>query len=503
MAAHPFGTSPNRPDPTEGIETRSIDYVPENERHGKVSHQGPFWFLGNFQFFTIAIGFIGPGMGLSLGYTALAGAIGILFGTLFMAFHASQGAELGLPQMVQSRAQFGYRGVVLVLIGTLFTFVGFNVVDTVLVAGGLHGIFGWGETQVAVVITVVSTLLAIYGHDWLHRIFKWCFVVSLPLYIVLTLAILLGHAGGTAPAIGSFTWVAFVAQIAASASYNITYAPYVSDYSRYLPRNTKPSAIIASVFLGASTSAIWLIALGAWLATHLGAADGLVALHASGNAVFPGFGTVIALASVAALVATMGLNAYSGMLTVVTAIDSVRKVTPSKSLRVMTILALALVWLAISLSINGDAIGILFAVLTVMLYLLVPWTAINLVDYFFVRRGRYAITHLFKPEGLYGLWGARGIAAYLIGFVATVPFFVLPGIYTGPAAEALGGVDLGWLVGLVLSGLVYYGLSRSLDLAAEAVVVAQSERDLKTLHVVAAPTEAQAVPMGNPATHRA
>src|SRR6202020_2258942 len=49
-------------------------------------------------------------MGLSFAFTSLAGALGILFGTVFVAFHASQGAELGLPQMIQSRAQFGYRG---------------------------------------------------------------------------------------------------------------------------------------------------------------------------------------------------------------------------------------------------------------------------------------------------------------------------------------------------------------------------------------------------------
>ncbi len=47
------------------IETRSIDYVPEYERHGKVSHQGPFWFVGNFQPFTLALGFVGPSLGLS------------------------------------------------------------------------------------------------------------------------------------------------------------------------------------------------------------------------------------------------------------------------------------------------------------------------------------------------------------------------------------------------------------------------------------------------------
>ena len=482
-----------------GIETRSIDYVPEHERHGKVSQQGPFWFLGNFQFFTIAIGFIGPGMGLSLGYTALAGALGIIFGTLFMAFHAAQGAQLGLPQMIQSRAQFGYRGVVLALIGSLFTFVGFNVVDTVLIAGGLHGIFGWDETKVAVVITVIGTLLAIYGHDWLHRIFKVCFIVSLPLFIILTLAILLGHAGGTAPApaaAGGFTLVAFVAQFAASASYNITYAPYVSDYSRYLPRNTKPSSIITAVFLGASASAIWLIALGAWLATHLGAADGLVALHASGNAVYPGFGTAVSLAAVAALVATMGMNAYSGMLTVVTALDSLRKVTPGKGIRVLTILVLAAIWLTISLSISGDAIGTLFAVLTVMLYLLVPWTAVNLVDYFFVRRGSYAITHLFTSDGIYGSWGVRGISSYLIGFAVTIPFFVLPGVYTGPVAEMLGGVDVGWLVGLLVSGSLYFIQCRSLDLSAEAPFIAQSEHELATLTGADATPEDQAVPFG-------
>ena len=31
------------------IEVRSIDWVPENERHGRIWHQAPLWFLGNFQ----------------------------------------------------------------------------------------------------------------------------------------------------------------------------------------------------------------------------------------------------------------------------------------------------------------------------------------------------------------------------------------------------------------------------------------------------------------------
>ena len=441
--------------------------------------QGPFWFLGNFQFFTIALGFVGPSMGLGFGYTSLAGALGILFGTIFVAFHASQGPELGLPQMIQSRAQFGFRGVIVVLIGTLFTFIGFNVADSVLTAHGLDGVLGWNERLVALVAVSAATLLAIYGYDWLHRMFRWCFLLCMPLYTLLTLAIVSGRIVATHMALSHFSWVAFCGQFAASASYNITYAPSVSDYSRYLPRTTPRRAIIAAVFIGAASSAIWLITLGAWLATRLGAVDGLVALHDAGDAVFKGFGPLMALASVVALVAAMGLNAYSGMLTVVTALNSLIEVPPTARLRIGTILVFGAITLALALAINANAIELLFAVLTIMLYLLAPWTSINLIDYFFVRHGRYAIAHLFLPRGIYGAWGVRGLSAYLVGLAATMPFIALPGIYTGPAARALGGTDVGWLVGLLIAGGAYLWLMRSFDLGQESAAIHNSRQLLR------------------------
>ncbi|MDE2219216.1 MAG: cytosine permease [Gammaproteobacteria bacterium] len=460
------------------IESKSIDYVAHHERHGRVIDQVPFWFLGNFHFFTIAIGFVGPSLGLGWGYTALAGALGILFGTVFVAFHASQGVELGLPQMIQSRAQFGFRGVVLVLIGTLATFMGFNVADTVLTAHGLHGIFGWNEHVVALAAAVASALLAIWGHDWLHRIFRWCFALSLPLYTLLTLAIIGGFVHPTAWTPGAFGWAPFAAQFAASASYNITYAPSVSDYSRYLPHDTPPRRIIAAVFIGASSSAIWLIALGAWLANRLGASDGLVALYVAGNSLLPGFGAALALASVLALVATMGFNAYSGMLTIITGLSSLFEWPPTGRMRILAVLLLTAAALALSLAIRVGAISLVFTVLTIMLYLLVPWTAVNLADYFYVRRGRYAITHLFTPRGIYGAWSRRGLGAYAVGFAAMVPFFVLPDIYTGPAARALDGVDISWLVGLPVAAAVYLWLARSYDASHEAHAIRASDREL-------------------------
>jgi len=460
------------------IETRSIDYVPENERHGKVWLQGPFWFLGNFQPFTVAIGFVGPALGLSLGWTVVAAVLGILFGTIFMAAHASQGPKLGLPQMIQSRAQFGYSGVILPLLATGFTFLAFNVVDTIIIKEGLHGIFGWNATLVAVVITVVSAVLAIYGHDWLHRVFQWLFWVSVPFWIVLTFGVLTGHAGGQAPPAADFTWAGFLAMFTVAASYNITYAPYVSDYSRYLPKDTPTGTIIGSVFWGAAGSPIWLIPLGAWMATRLGVGDALVGIHDAGNNVVGSFGSILAVLSVFALVATMGLNAYSGMLTVVTAVDAVRPVVPTARLRVWTILGLSVVWIVGGLVLT-NSVSALNNALIGMLYLLAPWTAINLLDFFLVRHGHYAITDLFTPQGIYGRWGRAGVISYLVAIAVEVPFMFIPGFYESWGATQLQGVDISWLLGMVVGGGLYAVMVHGNDQSAELGAVERSERLLR------------------------
>ena len=448
--------------------------MPERERHGQVWDQGPFWFLANFQFFAIAIGFVGPSLGLSLGYSALAGAIGIIIGAGIQAFHASQGPEMGLPQMIQSRAQFGYRGVIVPLIGDMLSLVGYNVVATVLIAEGAHGLWGVNRATAAAVVTVVIATLAIWGHDWLHRAFRLMFWISLPLFSALTLAILLGKAGGAPHGHGGFNWPAFVTQIASAASLNVTAAPYVSDYTRYLPSRTRRGVLIFNVFAGSSISAIWLIALGAWLATRMGATDGLVAIRLSGDVLLPGLGSVLAATSIAALVATMGMSTYSGMLTAFTTVDSLRPVQPTRVTRVLVVIAVALTSFAIAVSFGGDAVTWLNGMLVIVLYFLVPWTAVNLIDYFFLRRGRYAVLDLFTPQGVYGAWGARGLIAYAVGFLASLPFFVVPNVYTGPMAARLGGVDFGWLVGLVASGLTYLLVSLSFDPASEDEAIAAS-----------------------------
>lgn len=461
------------------IEGHHIDYIPESERKGKVWKQGPFWFLGNFQPFTVSIGLLGPVFGLTLVESSIAAILGVLFGTLFMAAHAAQGPRLGLPQMIQSRAQFGYIGVIFPLLATTFTFVAFNVVDVVILKVGLKGIFHWNLTLTSVAMTLIAVVLAIYGHDWLHKVFQILFWSSLPFWLILTYGIITKHAGGHGIDAGHFNWAGFLAMFAIAASYNITYAPYVSDYTRYLARDTSRSSLITAVFIGASGSPIWLMPLGSWLAIRLGATDALKGIYDGGNNTLSHAGTILAILSVLALVATMGINAYSGMLSVVTAIDSFKPLKSGSRVRIITIVSLAIIWLWVALVIASPTAALNNSLLY-MLYLLAPWTAVNLIDFYAVRHGNFAIADFFTPSGIYGRWGVRGIFAYLVGILLEVPFAFIPGQYESWGEKQLKGVDISWIIGMVAAGLIYYILSKSLDLQAEMPAIEKSEAFLKT-----------------------
>jgi purine-cytosine permease-like protein len=79
---------------------------------------------------------------------------------------------------------------------------------------------------------------------------------------------------------------------------------------------------------------------------------------------------------------------------------------------------------------------------------------------------------------MYGVWRREGLLAYAIGFSASMPFFVVPGVFTGPVAAAMSGVDIGWLVGLVVTAIAYAVLTRNFEPATEAAACAASRLTL-------------------------
>ncbi|WEB39847.1 cytosine permease [Streptomyces yunnanensis] len=463
------------------IEVRSIDYVPVRERHGKVWHQGPFWFTGNFVLTTMVTGFLGPALGLSLPASVAAVVLGACFGTFFMAFHANQGPRMGLPQMIQSRAQFGIRGAIVPFAAVVFVYVGFNVFNVVLAAQGLRTVFPGGTTLWYVLIIGVAIVLAVVGHDLLHLVQRWLTYVLIAVFGVLTVGALIQldpHSAAAAGHAAHGSWTSFLVVFSAAAGYQISYAVYVSDYSRYLPRDVSARKVIWWTYAGAAGSAAWLMSLGALLASALPHPDAISGIRQVGNAIIPGFGTFAVVVSSVALVGIMAVNAYGAMLTTTSAIDAFRAVKPTVRIRIAGIVAIGLIVFTVAMLLPENYLESFNTFVLMMLYFLIPWTAVNLVDFYWVRRGHYAVTAIFDPAGIYGRWSWRGIAAYVAGFVAMIPFFSTS-FYSGPVTEALGGADLAFVPGLLVGGGLYYLLSRNLDRAAEATAVAESERELE------------------------
>src|ERR671938_1852671 len=139
-----------------GVEVRSIDYVPLSERHGQLWHLGPLWFMGNAQIATLAVGVVGVSIGGNLLWSLIAIVVGTLFGTFFMAFHSAQGPQLGLPQMIQSRPQFGYVGALLVWLFAYLQYAGFNIFNTILAGDAMHTTVHGSSKLWIVVATLVA-----------------------------------------------------------------------------------------------------------------------------------------------------------------------------------------------------------------------------------------------------------------------------------------------------------------------------------------------------------
>ena len=96
--------------------------------------------------------------------------------------------------------------------------------------------------------------------------------------------------------------------------------------------------------------------------------------------------------------------------------------------------------------------------LDVLLVIFIPWSAVNLTDYFVIRRARYDVASFFVPHGTYGSVAWRGLLAYAVGLAAEWPFVAQPD-YTGPLVRTLGGADISWLVGWFASAVVYLAIA--------------------------------------------
>ncbi|MFF9483184.1 purine-cytosine permease family protein [Streptomyces sp. NPDC014733] len=460
----------------ERIEQHSIDYVPVTERHGKPWHLFTVWFSSNLQITGFVNGALAVLIGLDLPWAIFAIIAGNLVGALFMAYHSVQGPRMGVPQMIQSRAQFGFVGAILPAALVVCMYLGFAIEGSVISG---HALAAWAGIPFTLAVAIQVTLpaiVAIVGYRLIHFATRVVTVVSAILFAALTVA-LLGNLPGNLPSGTAVTPGNVLLVIAIYVGWQLTWAPYVSDYSRYLPEDTPSGRTFVWTYAGAALGSIWVMVLGAVAATVSAGAVASDAIGMLGDQI-PGMGSLILIALLFGTIPAAAYGNYGMFLTAISAVSEKGHGRSTPMVRTAFILATGTLIVAVTLLSGGEIQHTVLNITLFLLNLLVPWTAINLADYYLVRQGEYEIDQLFDRRGSYGLVNWPAITAYVAAMAAQVPF-INSGLYTGPLVDDLGGADVSWIVGLAVATILYLGQTklarRAAPPAAPAPVDAPSE----------------------------
>lgn len=442
------------------VESHSIEFVPLTERYGSPTRLFIIWFSINVSIVCAAVGTLGVTSGLSLPWTIVALALGNAIGTVFMAAHSAQGPHLGVPQMIQSRAQFGVLGAALPLIAVVVTYILYTAADGLVVEGTLSSLFSIQGTSSLILFGVATLVVAYVGYELIHRIAAVLSVLSAALFVIVTIVYIVKGApvAHEAAAAGhGFDVRLFTATVTQAAAWTLSFGPYVADYSRYLSPNVRTSTTFWYTAGGCFLGATLTMSFGAYLASvdlnltnDLGAA--VVGVFTWGKL----FARLIIVMAV--LVGNV-MNLYSAYMSTATIFAGLTHMRSIPKLTKLITMALVMTMAtALAIVAQGHFDQYFGDTLSVMIYLLVPWSAINLADYYLVRKGKYNVDDMFHLNGQYGVFRWWTIATYAVSILAEVPFMSLS-VFKGPLARILQA-DIAWAVGLVVGGVLYVVVER-------------------------------------------
>jgi nucleobase:cation symporter-1, NCS1 family len=441
------------------VESRSIDFIPLSERYGTPKRLFTLWSSSNLTVLAVALGTLGAASGLSLGATIVALVLGNAVGTAFTAAHSAQGPLLGVPQMIQSRAQFGVLGAAIPLLAVVAMYLLYCAANGILVASSLTHILPVGTNAALLIFGLVTLAVAYAGYEFIHRAAVVLTVISTLVFGVATWLLLSTHATTIPPlSAGRFTAASFILVATQAAAWALTYAPYVADYSRYLPPTVSSVRTFWHTAAGCFLGSTFVMVFGAVLAASDPALAGDPAAAVVGL-----FGPAAPVVRVLVLVAVIQANvmnlysAYLSTITIFSGLRHMRRVGSAAKLLTMGIL----IFIATMISLfSQDDFNAYFAdALCIMVYLLIPWSAINLADFYLVRHGHYVIEDLYRVDGTYGAWRWPALGVFAAGILVQAPFFHLT-FYKGSVAQWLGA-DIAWIPGLLVSAVLYVMASRS------------------------------------------
>ena len=441
------------------IEGHGIEPIPASARYGSVNRLFTVWFTPNLVPAAFFVGTLAAADFIGLGWwTGLAAiVVGNVIGAALVAYLSAMGPLTGMAQIPASRLPFGKSIVAPAIINWLST-IAWDAINAFFGAYAISVVTGDAIPFPIGLLIVVAcqAALSIVGYEAIHTFQRWAAIGLAILFAVVTVALVgkanFSLADGSASSIGSFVLMTTIA-----GSFNLAWALYASDYSRYLPASTSRGQIFVRAFLGLALSAIWIEALGLAVVGALGSETDTV--HQINGLL--GGGAVGILAMVAIFFGTVAVNAmndYTGSLSLLAAGIRVKRPISAAIVAVLSFLAtLYLYYNNFSSTVENY--------LLVITYWIGPWAAIVIIDW---RRrgtridGTRAVEFSMLPTG------RNAIIALAVGFVVSIPFMDQT-LYVGPVSTALGGADIAYVVGFVVAGILYWFLEGS-----SSTAVAQS-----------------------------
>lgn len=459
-----------------GIEKRSIEMVPDAERHGTPRSQFTLWFGANTQITAIVDGALAVVFGADALWAIIGLLIGNVIGGIVMALHSAQGPQLGLPQMISSRAQFGIIGAIIPLVLVVLMYIGFASTGAVLSGQAVNLIIGAQTPWIGIVIFgALTALVALLGYKYIHVLGRISSVTGLLGFLFITYCVLTqvdvpGLISGS-----SFAFPSFLSAIALSVGWQLTYGPYVADYSRYLPRSTPSSKTFWFTFGGSVIGSQWSMTLGALI--------GAAAMTESGNlfvenqVAYVGdivgggvFAFLIFIVILLGKLTVNTLNAYGAFMCTLTILTSFgNRATIRRWTRAVFVIGIVTLTVLVALLASADFLANFKNFVLALLMVFTPWSVINLTDYYLISKDRFDIPAFYDRHGRYGNWNWRALVAYGIGVIVQIPFLA-QSFYTGPLVAKLGGADISWLVGIVVTFVLYFVLIRNKGVAPKETI---------------------------------
>jgi nucleobase:cation symporter-1, NCS1 family len=432
------------------VESHHIDMIPAAARHGQSWHQFAFWWGANGNVFNLVLGAVVVEIGLAFWWAIIAIGVGTLLGALLIALHATQGPKLGVPQTIQSRGQFGFLGSAFLFPCVLVLNIGFIAAQLVIQAQSMQGAVSSVSIPVWIVIFAVpAVVIGIFGYRWIHRVMQaTALVVGVSLIIMLVQGLSYGSLPAKETSLASPTAGLFLAGVALLVIDMLSWGPFVSDYTRYLPETTSSRTLFWAIYSGNVLATFIACSIGAYLAALLPSLDAVAAIGKVS-------GTWALVIMALSLINSDTLNAYTATFQVLAFGNMWRRFrSVSVAVRLVPFLCVMLIGVLVAFFGYKSFVTNLSNFLDVLLVVFIPWSAVNLVDYFIVRRARYDVGSFFMADGTYGRFAWRGLLAYGVGLAAEWPFVSQPD-YTGPLVAKLGGADISWIVGWFVAAILY------------------------------------------------